>query len=206
MRKINISSRTSFIVSIITSIIFVLYFAYKGFVVYFVQKAMDDTFVGGGASDITITLWFGISLSMALSMFLFFQFIKIKDLKSQRTIQKGIFIGWAIIAITMTIFVPSYKYLIIITILSSIVSFLSSVTLKDIIAEKQILVKKKIKKNTSSKFFSYLVVSIISFVALIILIDTLKVPLINVYPDLEILLFNLFEILKDIKLFIIDLY
>ena len=67
-------------------------------------------------------------------------------------------------------------------------------------------VKNKIKKNTSGKFFSYLVVSIISFVALIILIDTLKVPLINVFPGLEILLFNLFEILKDIKLFIIDLY
>ena len=67
-------------------------------------------------------------------------------------------------------------------------------------------VKNKIKKNTSGKFFSYLVVSIISFVALIILIDTLKVPLINVFPGLEILLFNLFELLKDIKLFIIDLY
>ena len=67
-------------------------------------------------------------------------------------------------------------------------------------------VKNKIKKNTSGKFFSYLVVSIISFVALIILIDTLKIPLINVFPSLEILLFNLFEILKDIKLFIIDLY
>ena len=65
--------------------------------------------------------------------------------------------------------------------------------------------KNKIKKNTSGKFFSYLVVSIISFVALIILIDTLKVPLINIFPGLEILLFNLFEILKDIKLFIIDL-
>ena len=77
---------------------------------------------------------------------------------------------------------------------------------KDQIVEKQILVKNKIKKNTSSKFFSYLVVSIISFVALIILIDTLKVPLINIFPGLEILLFNLFEILKDIKLFIIDLY
>ena len=76
----------------------------------------------------------------------------------------------------------------------------------DEINEKQIHVKNKIKKNTSSKFFSYLVVSIISFVALIILIDTLKVPLINVFPGLEILLFNLFEILKDIKLFIIDLY
>ena len=76
----------------------------------------------------------------------------------------------------------------------------------DKIYEKQIPVKNKIKKNTSGKFFSYLVVSIISFVALIILIDTLKVPLINVFPGLEILLFNLFEILKDIKLFIIDLY
>jgi predicted Zn finger-like uncharacterized protein len=78
--------------------------------------------------------------------------------------------------------------------------------IEDKIPEKQKPVKNKIKKNTSGKFFSYLLVSIISFVALIILIDTLKVPLINVFPGLEILLFNLFEILKDIKLFIIDLY
>jgi hypothetical protein len=141
MKKINISSKTSFITSIITSIIFVLYFAYKGFVVYFVQKSMDDTFVGGSASDITITLWFGISLSMTLSMLLFFQFIKIKDLNSQRTIQKGIFIGWAIIAISMIIFVPSYIYLILITIFSSIISLLSSITLKAIIAKD--LIEKK---------------------------------------------------------------
>ena len=77
---------------------------------------------------------------------------------------------------------------------------------KDIDDKNDKPVKNKIKKNTSSKFFSYLVVFIISFVALIILIDTLKVPLINIFPGLEILLFNLFEILKDIKLFIIDLY
>ena len=76
---------------------------------------------------------------------------------------------------------------------------------EDNIAEKQLPTKNKIKKNASSKFFSYLIVFIISFVALIILIDTLKVPLINIFPGLEILLFNLFEILKDIKLFIIDL-
>ena len=151
MKKINISSKTSFVISIITSIIFVAYFAYKGFIVYFIQKAMDDTFVGGSTTDITITLWFGISLSMALSMFLFFQFIKIKDLNSQRTIQKGIFIGWAIIAITMTIFVPSYVYLILITILSSIVSLISSVTLKDIIAEDL-----KEKKETLSEKEIYL--------------------------------------------------
>ena len=77
---------------------------------------------------------------------------------------------------------------------------------KDIDDKNDKPIKNKIKNNTSGKFFSYLVVSIISFVALIILVDTLKVPLINIFPGLEILLFNLFEILKDIKLFIIDLY
>ena len=67
---------------------------------------------------------------------------------------------------------------------------------------------KNVSINTSNnvgKFFSYLIVFIISFVALIILLDTLKTPLINVFPGLEIILFNLFETLQDIKLFIIDL-
>ena len=54
-------------------------------------------------------------------------------------------------------------------------------------------------------FFSYLLVSIISFIALLIFVDTLKSPLINLFPGLEIILFNLFETLKDIGLFIIDL-
>ena len=68
-------------------------------------------------------------------------------------------------------------------------------------------IPKTVKKleNKGSKFFSYLIVLIISFVALIILLDTLKTPLINVFPGLEIILFNLFETLQDIKLFIIDL-
>ncbi|MDB3920304.1 zinc-ribbon domain-containing protein [Candidatus Pelagibacter sp.] len=75
----------------------------------------------------------------------------------------------------------------------------------DKIADNQIPLKNK-TKNTSSKFFSYMIVFIISFVALIILIDTLKTPLINIFPGLENILFSLFEMLKDIKLFIIDLY
>ena len=60
-------------------------------------------------------------------------------------------------------------------------------------------------ENKGNKFFSYLIVFIISFVALIVLLDTLKTPLISVFPPLEIVLFNLFETLQDIKLFIIDL-
>jgi len=73
--------------------------------------------------------------------------------------------------------------------------------------EKSNEISKSVEKsaNKNFKIFSYLIVFIISFVALIILLDTLKTPLINVFPGLEIILFNLFETLKDIKLFIIDL-
>ena len=75
---------------------------------------------------------------------------------------------------------------------------------KNIEKQKEIKISKN-TENTGNKFFSYLIVFIISFLALIILLDTLKNPLINVFPGLEIILFNLFETLQDIKLFIIDL-
>ncbi|MDC1279982.1 hypothetical protein N8Z07_01585 [Pelagibacteraceae bacterium] len=135
MKKPSISSKSSFILSSVVSMIFVMYFGYKGFMVYFVQKAMDDTFIGGSSSDITVTLWFAVTGTMALSMLLFFQFIKIKDLKSQRTILKGIFIGWASICIALIFFIPSYIYFILLTALSSIVSLLSSMTVKEKIIE-----------------------------------------------------------------------
>jgi len=75
---------------------------------------------------------------------------------------------------------------------------------KNIEKQKETKVSKN-TENTGMKFFSYLIVFIISFVTLIILLDTLKNPLIDVFPGLEVILFNLFETLQDIKLFIIDL-
>ena len=56
-----------------------------------------------------------------------------------------------------------------------------------------------------TKLLSYILVSIISFVALIILIDTFKSVLYVVFPGLELIIFSLFETLKDIQLFIKDL-
>ena len=56
-----------------------------------------------------------------------------------------------------------------------------------------------------TKLLSYILVSIISFVALIILIDTFKSVLYIVFPSLELMIFSLFETLKDIQLFIKDL-
>ena len=72
------------------------------------------------------------------------------------------------------------------------------------IVEKKISKKTTIKKSRSSNlgnFLSYLIVAIISFIALIIILDTFKTQLINVFPGIELILFNLFESLKDIFLF-----
>ena len=51
------------------------------------------------------------------------------------------------------------------------------------------------------RILSFIIVGIISFVALIVILDTFKLPLTNVFPGLELLLYNLFETIKDIFLF-----
>ena len=60
-------------------------------------------------------------------------------------------------------------------------------------------------KFSLSKFLSYIIVLIISFIALIVIIDTFKSPIYKTFPNLEIVIFSLFEVLKDIELFIKDL-
>ena len=68
--------------------------------------------------------------------------------------------------------------------------------------ETSALVKYDKKQNfTIGKFLSYLIVMIVSFVALLIVIDTFKKPLYKFFPELEFLLFSLFETIKDIILF-----
>ena len=60
-------------------------------------------------------------------------------------------------------------------------------------------------KFTFSNLLSYILVLIISFIGVVIIVDTFKAPLYEMFPQLEILLFSLFETLKDIELFIKDL-
>ena len=58
---------------------------------------------------------------------------------------------------------------------------------------------------TLSKFLSYIIVFLISFVGLLIVIDTFKISLYEAFPILELLIFSFFETLKDIVLFVKDL-
>jgi predicted Zn finger-like uncharacterized protein len=63
-------------------------------------------------------------------------------------------------------------------------------------------------KKTSfniSKFLSYFLVFLITFIALIIVLDTFKSPLSSIFPGLEIFLYNFFETLKDLYLFVKNL-
>ena len=65
----------------------------------------------------------------------------------------------------------------------------------------------KNKKTTFSvsKFLSYFLVFLITFIALIIVLDTFKTPLSSIIPGLEIFLYNFFETLKDLYLLIKNL-
>ena len=65
----------------------------------------------------------------------------------------------------------------------------------------------EIKKTTFSvsKFLSYFLVFLITFIALIIILDTFKSPLSSIIPGLEIFLYNFFETLKDLYLLIKNL-
>ena len=68
------------------------------------------------------------------------------------------------------------------------------------------LIKYQAKSNFSFvKILNYLIVLLISFAAIIIVLDTFKDPLSVFFPNLELLLYSLFETLKDLVLFIKDL-
>ena len=72
--------------------------------------------------------------------------------------------------------------------------------------QKTALVKfEKSSDFTIGKFLSYILVGIISFITFIIFLDTFKSPLYNYFPNLEFLLFNLYETIIDISLFVKDL-
>jgi len=63
----------------------------------------------------------------------------------------------------------------------------------------------KAKKQKNFKILNILVVTIISFVAFIIIVDTFKYPIGKIVPNIEFILYNLYESIKDITLFIKDL-
>ena len=63
----------------------------------------------------------------------------------------------------------------------------------------------KPKKQKNFKILNIFIVVIISSVAFIIIVDTFKYPIGKIVPNIEFILYNLYESIKDISLFIRDL-
>ena len=132
----KITTKSILLISAVASSFFLIFTLYKGIILYFVNEALEDTFVGGSTSDISIVLWFILSGILMLITLMFLFFIKIKDLKSQKIIVIGLIFFWFTVSF-FSIFVTFSNLLI--TLLTSsigIISFLASKNLKkEIIAE-----------------------------------------------------------------------
>ena len=63
----------------------------------------------------------------------------------------------------------------------------------------------QVKKDKKTNYLKIFIVIIITFVAIIIIIETFKHQISLIYPNIEALLSNLYESLKDINLFLRDL-
>ncbi len=130
--KIKISTKVSYIFSILVALIILFFFAYKAVIAYLIHKELY-----GGGIDTLVLLRASIAGIMFLLILLFIQFIKIKDLKSQRTILKGIFVGWTSVFIILLIIKLSSIYFLVLTGLSSLIVLINLFSLIDQIKEEK---------------------------------------------------------------------
>ena len=80
-------------------------------------------------------------------------------------------------------------------------------SLKEIANDEPIIEKILTKKKNRNKnnILGLIIVFIISFIALIIFMDTFQGPISKIIPNIEFLLYNLYETINDIILFLKDL-
>ena len=147
--KIKISTKVSYIFSILVALIILFFFAYKAVIAYLIHKELY-----GGGIDTLGLLRASIAGIMFLLILLFIQFIKIKDLKSQRTILKGIFVGWTSVFIILLIIKLSSIYFLVLTGLSSLIVLINLFSLieqikeeKNTLTDKEIYLLQKLAKK-----------------------------------------------------------
>jgi len=130
--KLNIKPKIAYLTSIFTSIIILFFFSYKAVIAYLIHRELY-----GGGLDTLVLLRASIAGIMFLLILLFFQFMKIKDLKSQRTILRGIFIGWTSVFVAMIVLNLSSIYFILLTGISSLIILVTLFSLVDQIKEEK---------------------------------------------------------------------
>ncbi len=147
--KLKIKPKVAYLVSIITALIILFFFSYKAVIAYLIHRELY-----GGGLDTLVLLRASIAGIMFLLILLFIQFMKIKDLKSQRTILRGIFIGWTSVFVALIILKLSSIYFTLLTGFSSLIILITLFSLidqikeeKNTLTEKEIYLLQKLAKK-----------------------------------------------------------
>ena len=130
--KIKLFPKYAYLVSSTIALIIFSYFAYKAAVAYLIHKELY-----GDGMDVLVSLRASLAGIMLLLIILFFQFMKIKDLKSQRTILRGIFVGWSVLFVILIILSPNHIYFIILSGIGALANLISLFSLVDLIKEER---------------------------------------------------------------------
>ena len=120
----------AYLVSSLIALIIFFYFSYKAVIAYLIHKELY-----GGGMDVLVSLRAVLAGIMLLLILLFTQFLKIKDLISQKTIIRGIFIGWSSLFIILIIVNPSLILFIVLSGIGGIVNLIAVFSLVDLIKE-----------------------------------------------------------------------
>ena len=130
--KLKINPKVAYLTSTCTALIILCFFSYKAVIAYLIHKEFYD-----GGLDVLVLLRASIAGIMFLLILLFIQFMKIKDLISQRTILRGIFIGWTSVFITLIVIKLSSIFFIFLTGTSSLIILVTLFSLVDQIKEEK---------------------------------------------------------------------
>ena len=130
--KLIIKPKVAYLTSICMALIILFFFSYKAVIAYLIHRELY-----GGGLDVLVLLRASIAGIMFLLILLFIQFMKINDLKSQRTILRGIFIGWTSVFIVLIVIKLSSIYFILLTGISSLIILVTLFSLIDQIKEEK---------------------------------------------------------------------
>ena len=130
--KLKIKPKVAYLTSIFSALIILFFFSYKAVIAYLIHRELY-----GGGIDTLVLLRASIAGIMFLLILLFIQFMKIKDLKSQRTILRGMFVGWTSVFITLIVIKLSSIYFILLTGASSLIILVVLFSLIDQIKEEK---------------------------------------------------------------------
>ena len=130
--KIKINTNVSYLSCIFVASAILLFFSYKAVIAYLIHRELY-----GGGLDTLVLLRASIAGIMFLLILLFIQFMKINDLKSQRTILRGLFVGWTSVFIILIVIKISSIYFILLTGISSLIILITLFSLIDQIKEEK---------------------------------------------------------------------